>query len=136
MATLVRSFPDENRGAVHEISKEASPEVNDGMSSHGGAEAAASGVDLDLPVDDGSDEASSTCEEEETSDEEGNPPVGEEIQDETERNEIQGNAGSKSGSFAFELNDACVDRNGHGIDLVNDACVACVDRDGLGSKEK
>ncbi|KAL6962849.1 hypothetical protein U1Q18_037810 [Sarracenia purpurea var. burkii] len=76
MATLVRSFPDENRGAVHEISKEANPEVNDGISSHDGAEAAASGVDLDLPVDDGSDEASSTCEEEETSDEEGTPQLG------------------------------------------------------------
>ncbi|KAL6965415.1 hypothetical protein U1Q18_036467, partial [Sarracenia purpurea var. burkii] len=128
MATLFRSSPEENRGAVQENS-----EVDVEISSHGGAEAAASGVDLDQPVDDGSDEASSTCEEEETSDEQGNPLVGEEIQDETVRNEIQVIDVSKSGSVVSDLHNVCVDRNGLGIDLVSDACV---DRNGLGIKGK
>ncbi|KAL6984487.1 hypothetical protein U1Q18_017865 [Sarracenia purpurea var. burkii] len=128
MATLFRSSPEENRGAV-----QANPEVDVEISSHGGAEAAASGVDLDQPVDDGSDEAISTCEEEETSDEEGNPLVGEEIQNETVRNKIQGIAISKSSSVVSDLNDVCVDRNGLGIDLVSDVCV---DRNGLGIKGK
>ncbi|KAL6956916.1 hypothetical protein U1Q18_040623 [Sarracenia purpurea var. burkii] len=85
--TMFRNFPDEGKGAGHEILKEANPKVEEEGLSYGGVVIDVSAVEQAQPDGESSVDSGLTCEEDETSDEEVDPLVGEEIQKGTEASE-------------------------------------------------
>ncbi|KAL6956589.1 hypothetical protein U1Q18_052040, partial [Sarracenia purpurea var. burkii] len=88
-SSMALSSPEEDKGAGLEI---LNLKVEKEDLSYGGAEIAVSAVDQAQSDGEGSVDLSSTCEEEETSDEKVEPLVGEENQEGTEASECPGNA--------------------------------------------